>query len=441
MRRERGSVVVVSPAGSRQIVVEPMEVTDREDRRDGHHRVFAEAVALRDGEATRLGRIDMRRDRLEAFARSTLTRDDHVVVEATGNAAAVAEVLGPHVGRVVIANPKQVRLIAHAKIKTDRIDAMVLARLYASGFLPEVWVPDQRTQALRRQVTRRTQLVRQRTRLKNIVQSILHAHLVPPCPHADLFGAAGRAWLAAQWLPEDERAAVGRHVQGIDRLGEELRAVERDVARHALEDAAVKRLMTIPGVDMVVAVGLAAAVGEVTRFASPQRLVAYLGLNPSVRQPGEGPAYHGRITKQGRGHARGMLVEAAWAAARSPGPLRAFFLRVSARRGQHVAAVATARKIAVVVWHMLRRGEDYVWGRPALHAKKLRDLELRAGHPARRGQRGTAHAYNLSATRAEERRRAERGESAYRLLTDGWNPKGPRRRPARTGAAGEERPS
>src|ERR671920_1100072 len=76
------------------------------------HRVFAEVVALLDGVLTRLGRVDMRRDRLEGFARSTLTHDDHVVVEATGNAAAVAEVLSPHVGRVVvIANPKQVRLI------------------------------------------------------------------------------------------------------------------------------------------------------------------------------------------------------------------------------------------------------------------------------------------------------------------------------------------
>lgn len=81
----------------------------------------------------------------------------------------------------------------------------------------------------------------------------------------------------------------------------------------------------------------------VERFDSPQRLVSYLGLNPSVRQSGPGPAHHGRITKQGRGHARGMLVEAAWAAPRVPGPLRAFFQRVRARRGQHVAAVATAR--------------------------------------------------------------------------------------------------
>ena len=332
----------------------------------------------------------MRRDRLEAFARSTLTHDDHVVVEATGNAAAVAEVLAPHVGRVVIANPKQVRLIAHAKIKTDAIDAAVLAKLHASGFLPEVWVPDPRTQALRRQVSRREQLVRQRTRLKNIVQSILHAHLVPPCPHADLFGASGRTWLASQALPQDERLAVERHVRTLDRLLEDLRLVERDIARHALEDQGVRRLMTIPGIDMVVAVGLAAAIGDVARFASAERLVAYLGLNPSVRQSGQGPARHGRIAKQGRGHARGMLVEAAWAAARSPGPLRAFFQRVSARRGQHVAAVATARKLAVLAWRLLTRGEDYAWARPALQARKLRRLELRAGSPALRGLRGGA---------------------------------------------------
>src|SRR5919112_2349509 len=151
------------------------------------HRIFAEAVAWNDGKLQRLGRVDMRCDLLEAFARQ-LSMDDSVVVEATGNAASVAAVISPHVKRVVIANPMQVRMIAHAKIKTDTIDAGVLAQLYASGFLPEVWVPDEATQALRRQVTRRNQIVRQRSRLKNIIQSILHSHLIPSCPHADLCG-------------------------------------------------------------------------------------------------------------------------------------------------------------------------------------------------------------------------------------------------------------
>jgi transposase len=399
------------------------------------HRVFAEAVMLEDGAVRRLGRVGMTRDHLAAFARA-LTHDDHVVVEATGNASAVAEVIRPHVGRVVVANPRQVRLIAEARLKTDVIDATVLARLYASGFLPEIWIPDEATLGLRRQVTRRTQIVRQRARLKTIVQSILHAHLVPPCPHADLFGPRGRAWLLAQPLPPDEGDAVGRHLREYDRLSEDLRVVERELARNARADPNVTRLMTIPGVDMVVAVGLIAAIGPVARFAGPDRLVAYLGLNPSVHQSGEGRPRHGRITKQGRTHARTMLVEAAWQAVRGPGPLRAFFQRVSSRRGPHVAAVAVARKLAVIIWHLLTRGEDYAWVRPALHAKKLRDLELRSGEPARRGQRGAAYAYNLTRTRQEERRRVEQAETAYRRLTEGWSRRG-RRVP--TGATKEER--
>ena len=112
------------------------------------HRVFAEAVTWEDGKLKRLGRIDMRRDHLGVFA-TRLSKEDVVIVEATGNAAAVAGVIGPHVKRVVIANPQQVRIIAHAKIKTDTIDAGVLAQLYASGFLPEVWIPDEPTQAQR----------------------------------------------------------------------------------------------------------------------------------------------------------------------------------------------------------------------------------------------------------------------------------------------------
>jgi transposase len=399
------------------------------------HRAFAEAVAWEDGQLRRLGRVDMRRDLLEAFARK-LGKDDVVVVEATGNASAVAAVIGPHVKRIVIANPKQVRIIAHAKVKTDTIDAGVLAQLYASGFLPEVWIPDPATEALRRQVVRRNQIVKGRTRLKNIVQSILHAHLIPSGPAADLFGRTGRAWLAAQVLPDDERLAIERHAREIDRLGEDLKIIERDLARSALADDRVKRLMTVPGIDMVVALAIMSAIGDIGRFASPQKLVSYLGLNPSVRQSGPGPAYHGRITKQGRGHARGMLVEAAWAAVRAPGPLRAFFLRIRARRGQHVAAVATARKLAVLTWHLVSKGESYAWARPALHARKLRDLELKAGLPAKRGERGAAHAYNVKANREEERRWVEQAEKAYTRFVTGWTPRGPK---ARTGAAKEER--
>ena len=110
-----------------------------------------------------------------------------MVIEATGNAWRSSRVLAPFVARVIIANPLQVKAIAHAHVKTDKIDAGVLASLQAAGFLPEIWTPDAETERLRRLVARRNQVVRHRTRIKNEVHSILHAHLIPPCPHADLF--------------------------------------------------------------------------------------------------------------------------------------------------------------------------------------------------------------------------------------------------------------
>ncbi|KAA3442120.1 IS110 family transposase [Mesorhizobium sp. SARCC-RB16n] len=384
------------------------------------HRVAAEVVSLLDGKIVKLGRVQMLRNKLEEFARRELTHDDHVVIEATGNATAVAEVLSPYVDRIVIANPKQVHMIAHAKVKTDTIDATVLAKLYASGFLPEVWVPDPGTLALRRQVTRRTQLVRQRSRLKNLIQSILHAHLIPPCPHGNLVGISGRKWLTKQILPADERTAIQRHLGLINQINEALTVVEADIAVHALQDPTIRRLMTLPGLDVTVAASVAAAIGDIRRFSDPQKLVAYLGLNPSVRQSGEGPAYHGRITKQGRGHARGMLVEAAWAAVRSPGPLRAFYKRIASRRGKHIAAVATARKLAMIIWHMLSKDTDYIWARPALLARKFRSVELRAGLPTSHARRGTAFDYNIPTKRAEERSRIEKAEAAYAAATSRW---------------------
>lgn len=359
-------------------------------------------------------------------------------MEATGNTQAIVAALKAHVAKVIVANPLQVRLIAEAKVKTDKIDAAVLAQLYASGFLPEVWIPDADTQALRRQVARRAQIVRQRTRLKNEIHSVLAAHLVPKCPAADLFGRKGRAWLAQQPLPLDERLGVEQRLRELDRLGEDLTAVERQLGDAVLEDARVHQLLSITGVNATVAIGLLAAIGDVTRFRSPQKLVSYFGLNPCVYQSGLQPARHGHISKRGRSHARAMLVEAAWAAAKSPGPLRAFFLRIRERRGLQIAAVATARKLAVIVWHVLTGNEDYAWNRPALTAAKRRALELQAGWPAQRGQKGEAAAYSLKYVRDQERAIVEQAERAYVRQVARWRAQ-PKAK--RTGAANPTRTS
>lgn len=400
------------------------------------HRTFAEVVFWEDGKLRPGGRVSMTRAGLEGFGRS-VGKEDEVVIEATGNAMAVVRVLSPYVARVIVANPLQVKAIAHAHVKTDKIDAGVLASLRAADYLPEIWLPDADTERLRRLVARRNQVVRHRTQIKNEVHAILHAHLIPPCPHADLFGRLGRAWLAGQVMPDDERGAIERHLRELDRLGEDLGVLDRDIAQTAVDDLAVKRLLTITGVNLIVAAGLVAAIGDVRRFPEPQKLVSYVGLNPRVRQSGLGLAQHGRISKRGRSHARAMLVEAAWAASKAPGPLRAFFLRIRARRGHQIAAVAVARKLAVLCWHLLIKRADYQWARPALVANKLRAMELKAGQPAQKGsKRGSAYTYNIKALRDHEIELARHAEQAYDRFVSQWQPRRPKRR---TGAANEER--
>src|SRR5271165_3855591 len=160
------------------------------------HRTFGEVVFWEDGRLRRAGRIDMTRTALQGFGKSLLASDE-VVIEATANSMGVSRVLTPFVARVIIANPLQVKAVAHAHVKTDKIDAGVLASLHAAGFLPEVWTPPAETERMRRLVARRNQVVRHRTRIKNEVHAILHAHLIPCCPHADMFSQIGRAWLNA----------------------------------------------------------------------------------------------------------------------------------------------------------------------------------------------------------------------------------------------------
>ena len=388
------------------------------------HRDFAQIAIVEDGRVIDAGRVDCRPEALRAWA-ADLTVDDQVALEATGNSDAIAGLLSQHAGRVVVSNPLKTRAIAEAKIKTDKVDARILAQLLAVDFLPPVWLPDDRTAMLRRMSTARSSLVRQRTQTKNRVHAVLHRNLMPRPPATDLFGKAGRTWLETLPLPKDEQDAVASLLRQLDFLNSELAAADRAIAQQVVGDQAVRRLMTIPGVDVIVAVSIIAAVGDFSRFESPDRLVAYLGLHPKVRQSGNSPAIHSHITKTGRASTRGMLVEAAWVAAKAPGPLRAFYHRVKSRRGFQIAVVATARKMLVLAWHLVTKDEDYAFARPSLVAFKRRKLELAAGAPRAHSRRGAGYDYNDKQLRRFERDLVEKSEQAYERLVASWRPSRP----------------
>ena len=331
----------------------------------------------------------------------SLAADDVVALETTSGAGLIAEIIEPHVAAVVVANTRKLPQISKAKAKTDRLDARTLARLAASGFLETVWAPDQRTRALRRLCARREALVRARTRAKNEAHAVPARNLCGRPPVTDCFGTTGRAWLAGLQLPVHERLTLDGCLRQIDFLDSEISTLEAALAMQALDSPEILRLMSVPGVSLHTAAAFIASVGDIRRFASARQLVGYLGLDPRVRQSGNGEARHGRISKAGSSLARGMLGEAAWSVAQTPGPLRAFFERIRARKGPQVAATATARKLACLFWCLLTRQEDYAYARPSMTRAKIRRLELRRRRPAKE-------------RRARDRRQQERSDARGR---------------------------
>ncbi|MCA1698491.1 MAG: transposase, partial [Actinobacteria bacterium] len=189
------------------------------------------------------------------------------------------------------------------------------------------------------------------------------------------------------------------------------------------------RLMTIPGISVVTAIAMLAAIGDIKRFPTPRHLVAYLGLDPRVRQSGNEPAKHGRISKEGCTQTRSLLVEAGWQTTRTPGPLRAFHERIAARRGRKIATVATARKLAVIAWHLLTRGDEYAFGRPALYREKLRRIEVVLGTPRHPGRRSpTGRQMLKTEQRRAEREAAAQHERAYQRMVADWQASRPARK-------------
>jgi transposase len=380
------------------------------------HRDFCVVAICEDGKVRSAGRVPSTPEGLRVLAEGLLPTD-RVALEVTASCWEVARVLEPFVDRVIVVSPDDTG-ISSARAKTDKLDARTLASLCWKGELDPVWMPDERCRILRRRLARREQLVHARSRAKNEISGVLARRLIERPGFADLFGVTGRRWLADVELPVEERESVDAGLRQIAFLDAEVKAVEKLVAQQALGWPEIGRLMTVPGVNLICAATFIAAIGRPDRFMTSRKLVAYLGLDPKVRQSGEAPARSGRISKRGSASARWALVEAAWSVVKQPGPLRAFYERVRARRGHGKAIVATARKLAILFWCMLSRGQDYAHQRPALTKKKLRELELTAGAKPR--TRAAAGIWSTNrAIRDAERALTLQAEISYqRMVTD-----------------------
>jgi len=289
-----------------------------------------------------------------AWARKNLGPTDALVVEATTNAWDFYDQVKPLVGRAVVANAGKVKLIAAARVKTDKIDVLALAKLLAAGWMPEVWVPPVEVRELRGLVAHRRQLVKQQTQLKNRLHSLLHRHALAPVA-GDPFAAHNRPWWDNLKVSPVERLHLRHDLKTLEEVASQIVEVEAELQQ--LSTVApwaeqVPYLIQLPGFGLLTTMTLLAAIGDITRFEDAPPLVGYSGLGAGVHDSGQ-THRPGRITKTGRREMRRALVEAAWAAVENFPYWQERYERLARRMHPNKAIVATARQLLVVVWHVL----------------------------------------------------------------------------------------
>mgnify|MGYP000308017956 CR=1 FL=1 len=282
------------------------------------------------------------------------------VLEAGRNWPVMYDWLEELVDEVTLAHPAKVRVIAEAKVKTDRIDSRMLAHLLRADLIPAAYVPGAVTREQRRRLRQRMFLVRLSTMVKNRVHTLVDRH--PELSRqaggwSDLFGKAGRAWLEQVDLPEGEAELLRTDLELLGAIQEHIKRSNRWVSQLARKDARAKLLATLPGIGDFFGVLLAVEIDDVRRFSRPQKLAAYAGLVPSTYASG-GYVHHGRITKRGNKWIRWACIEAAYPAIKQDPELAALYQRLK-----------VAKRLLIIAYRVLKESRAY---RPADEQAALR---------------------------------------------------------------------
>ena len=292
------------------------------------------------------------------WASKYLRPTDEIVIEATGNTWPIVDQLKPLVARVVVAHPRKVKLIAAARVKTDRIDVISLAHLLAANLVPEVWVPPVHVRELRRLISQRFQLTQARVRIQNELQSLLHRrNIVAPAGRGTLFRAGQRPFWEELAPSPTDKLQIEQNLARLELYAEQIAEIDEEIDRLSLTttwQSEMRLLMQLPGSGPLTGMTILGAVGEISRFESAKKLVGYAGLGSSVHASG-GKTRTGAITKTGRKDLRRALVQMARAAVRAHPIWRRQYDDLCRRMAKQKAVVAIARKLLVSIWHILMK--------------------------------------------------------------------------------------
>lgn len=293
-------------------------------------------------------------EELEKWAQRHCGPNDVLVMEASGNAFCVTERLRAIGYRVVILESHHAGKIGKTYCATDRVDAIKIARIYLSALSPIVWQPDPKTRERREVFSAYQAVVKEGTRAKQQIKSMLNEHCVRLEKGFRLSHPSAIARLLGRrnWTPAQQMLLQQLHT-GLVGARARRQQLRRYMADEILADKELLRLTRLCGINLVSLYGLIASIGDIKRFATPRKLSAYFGLNPSVDQSGNYEGDTG-LKRHGRGAIRALLVQSAKKLLQVDNSLQKWGLAVAMRRGRNKAAVAVARKLCVAVWHVMQ---------------------------------------------------------------------------------------
>jgi len=321
-------------------------------------------------------------DHLQAWITGTLQPTDAVALEMTTNTWEIHDALLPQVHSVTVVHPPHVALITRAQVITDKIAARCLARLLAKGLLVGIWVPPQAERDRRALVAQRAKMVRLSTQAKNRLHSLLHRHAIPLPEKGNAFAPELRQWWMGLPLTALEKGRVACDLDTLTFARAQIGALEKLMVNVAAADDRVPLLIQLPGIALVNALAILAAIGDISRFKEERHLVGYAGLGARIHDSGL-TTRTGRITKSGRRDLRAAMVEAAQTAANTHPRWKAELARLEPRLGRNKAIVAIARKLLVGVWHVLTKQVADRHAEPARVARKLTQYAYRLGQANR----------------------------------------------------------
>lgn len=293
------------------------------------------------------------------------------VIEATFAWGWLADLLEDNKIKVMLAHPQKTKAIASARIKTDKVDANILAHLLRSDLVAPATYTNKDSRDKQELLRTRARLVHTRTSLKNKVQSILHKHNLNPewdkQSFTDTFGKKGRAWMESKIpnLPTNSQFAFKQLLVSIDNLTAQVKEFDQQIKQVWQKDTNAKILQQLPGIGFYGSLILSSEIGDIDRFPKPENLCSYAGLTPSVYQSGA-KTRMGRI-KQGNKYIRWVLIEAVPKAIKKDKRLHAFYLKIAKRKGNKKAKVATARKMLSQI-HLILRNQQVFTQEPGTPA-------------------------------------------------------------------------